>query len=114
LNYKTVCRIPFSAYAQVHYDQNVTNTMASRTTGAISLGSNGNIQGTYRFMSLWTGDIIVRRTWTELPIPSEVIDGMTELYINERDDVDYQHELDELEELGEESEKTLMNRMRNN
>jgi hypothetical protein len=39
---------------------------------------------------------------------------MTELYINESDDVDYQHELDELEELGEESEKTLMNRMRNN
>jgi len=37
LNYKTVCRIPFGAYAQVHDDQNVTNTMASRTTGAISL-----------------------------------------------------------------------------
>jgi hypothetical protein len=37
LNFKTVCRIPFGAYAQVHDDQNVTNTMASRTTGAISL-----------------------------------------------------------------------------
>jgi hypothetical protein len=105
LNYKTVCRIPFGAYAQVHDDQNVTNTMASRTTGAISLGSTGNIQGTYRFMSLRTGDIIVRRTWTELPIPSEVIDRMTELYIIESDDVDYQHELYELEELGEESEE---------
>jgi len=105
LNYKTVCRIPFGAYAQVHDDQNVTNTMASRTTGAISLGSTGDIQGTYRFMSLRTGDIIVRRTWTELPIPSEVIDRMTELYVNESDDVDYQHELDELEELGEENEE---------
>jgi hypothetical protein len=45
LNYKTICRLPFGAYAQVHDDQSITNTMASRTTGAISLGSSGNVQG---------------------------------------------------------------------
>jgi len=44
LNYKTLCRIPFGAYAQVHDDQSITNTMESRTTGAISLGGTGNIQ----------------------------------------------------------------------
>jgi hypothetical protein len=59
LIYKTVCRIPLGAYAQVHDDQSMINTMASRTTGAISLGSTGNFQGTYKFMSLRTGDIIV-------------------------------------------------------
>jgi hypothetical protein len=102
LNYKTICRIPFGAYAQVHDDQSVTNTMASRTTGAISLGSTGNAQGTYRFMSLRTGDIIVRRTWTELPIPSEVIDRMTEITTNEIDYEDYQHDLEEYDNEDEE------------
>jgi hypothetical protein len=60
LNYKTICRIPFGAYAQAHDDQSLTNTMESRTTRAISLGTTGNIQGTYRFLSLRTGEIIVR------------------------------------------------------
>jgi len=41
---------------------------------------------------------VVRRTWTELPIPSEVIDRVSELATNESDHVDYQHELDELDE----------------
>ncbi|MFN9983226.1 MAG: hypothetical protein ACK53Y_25080, partial [bacterium] len=98
LNYRTVCRIPFGAYAQVHDDQSITNTMSSRTTGAISLGSVNNVQGTYRFLSLRTGEIVVRRTWTELPIPSEVIDQVTELTTNETDYVDYQNELDELDQ----------------
>jgi hypothetical protein len=98
LNYRTVCRIPFGAYAQVHDDQSITNTMSSRTTGAISLGSVNNVQGTYRFLSLRTGEIVVRRTWTELPVPSEVIDRVTELTLNETDYVDYQNELDELDQ----------------
>jgi hypothetical protein len=62
LHYKTICRIPFGAYAQVHDDPSITNTMESRTTGAISLGTTGNIQGTYRFLNLQTGEIIAR--WT--------------------------------------------------
>jgi hypothetical protein len=48
-------------------------------------------------MSLRTGEIIVRRTWTELPIPSEVIDRIVELTTNEVDYEDYQEELDELD-----------------
>jgi hypothetical protein len=72
--------------------------MSSRTTGAISLGSVNNVQGTYRFLSLRTGEIVVRRTWTELPVPSEVIDRVTELTLNETDYVDYQNELDELDQ----------------
>jgi hypothetical protein len=75
--------------------------MSSRTTGAISLGSVNNVQGTYRFLSLRTGEIVVRRTWTELPIPSEVIDRVTELTTNETDYMDYQNELDELDQAEE-------------
>jgi hypothetical protein len=85
LHYKVVCRIPFGAYAQVHDDQSITNTMESRTTGAIILGTTGNIQGTHRFLSLRTGEIIVRRTWNELPVPRDVIDRLDELTANEPD-----------------------------
>jgi hypothetical protein len=59
--------------------------MESRTTGAISLGTTGNIQGTYHFLSLRTGEIIVRRTWNELPVPRDVIDRLDELTANEPD-----------------------------
>jgi hypothetical protein len=83
LNYKTICRIPFGAYAQVHDDPSITNAMESRTTGAISLGMTGNIQGTYSFLHLRTGEIIDRWTWNELPIPSDVIDRVDELTANE-------------------------------
>jgi hypothetical protein len=110
LNYRTVCRLPFGAYAQVHDDQSITNTMTSRTTGAISLGVSGNAQGTYKFMSLRTGDlrtgdIVVRRSWTELPMPSEVIDRIMELTTNETDNENYQYELDELDDDDEEEKK---------
>jgi hypothetical protein len=52
LDYKAICRIPFGAYAQVHDDLKITNTMEARTTGAINMGPTGNIQGTYKFLSL--------------------------------------------------------------
>jgi hypothetical protein len=57
--------------------------MQSRTTGAINLGVTGSIQGTHKFFSLSTGEIIVRRKWTELPIPNEVINCLEELTIKE-------------------------------
>jgi hypothetical protein len=63
LHYKVVCRIPFGAYAQVHDDRSITNSMESRTTGAISLGTTGN----------------------EQPVPRDVIDRLDELTANEPD-----------------------------
>jgi hypothetical protein len=48
--------------------------MQPRTYGAISMGSAGNVQGTYLFMSLLTWKTIRRRTWIEIPLPGEVID----------------------------------------
>jgi len=50
--------------------------MEARTFGAISLGSAGNMQGTYLFLSL-TWKIILasrRRSWVEVPMPAEVIE----------------------------------------
>ena len=47
--------------------------MISRTVGGISLGPTGNIQGTYKFMSLLTGKLIRARSFTPLPMPDEVV-----------------------------------------
>jgi hypothetical protein len=78
LDCKNLCKLPFGAYVQVHKDRQVTNTMESRTTGAICLGSN-NFNGGYSFYSLETSEIISRRNWTELPVPVDVISRFKEM-----------------------------------
>ena len=98
LDYEAVCRIPFGAYVQVHDDPTITNTMQSRTTGAISLGATGNAQGTHRFFSLKTDEVIIRRTWTEMPIPSEAVDKLQEFVEDEIDNGDLQALMNEVEE----------------
>jgi hypothetical protein len=57
--------LPFGAYVQVH------------------VGRTGNLQGTHKFYSLRTGEVIVHGRWTELPIPSEVIKKLTEMIGNQ-------------------------------
>ena len=57
---------------QLHVTQKVTNTMKSRTIGAIVLGPR-NITGTHNFMSLETGEKINGRVVAELPITDEVV-----------------------------------------
>jgi hypothetical protein len=45
-------RLPFGSYCQVHDDNQVINSMMlPRSTGAVSLGPTGSIQGTYKFLS---------------------------------------------------------------
>lgn len=67
----------------------ITNTMKSRTVGAISLGPAGNVvQGTYNFVSLLTWKVIKRRSWTKLPMPTEVIATLNKRALGERKRVD--------------------------
>ncbi len=73
IDYQKMCRLPFGLYEQVHNENKVRNTMEARTSGAINLGPKGNSQGGHRFLNLITGEVIVRRSWIELPIPTEVI-----------------------------------------
>jgi hypothetical protein len=93
LDFNNVCQLPFGAYAQVHDDLSITKIMESRTTGAINLGPTRNIQGTHKFCCLKTGEIIVRRKWNELPMPTDVIKRLKELTAdkNECND-DFNHE----------------------
>lgn len=73
-NFKTHCRIPFGAHVQTHEEPNPTNDIARpRTQGATCLGPIGNQQGEYKFLSINTGKKISRRSFTEVPMPSEII-----------------------------------------
>ena len=55
LDWKKICKLHFGAYAQVHEDRNVTNTLKERTQGEIHLGPTGNLKGTYNLFSLRFG-----------------------------------------------------------
>jgi hypothetical protein len=66
-------QMEFGAYAQVFEDNDPTNTVKARTTGAIALTPTGNVQGGFYFMPLITGRRLSRQKWNELPMPDEVI-----------------------------------------
>ena len=71
--------LEFGTYVQVHLHPNVSNTAASRTVEAIALGSSGNVQGSWYFQNLETGDQLHARSWTELNIPEHVIQRVNDM-----------------------------------
>eukprot|EP00980_Cylindrotheca_fusiformis_P017025 scaffold5210_cov106-Cylindrotheca_fusiformis.AAC.2 len=77
LTYDKHVRLEFGAYVQTHEEH--SNDMRERTTGAICLGPTGNAQGGHWFMSLATGARISRHHWTELPMPAEAIQRVSQL-----------------------------------
>jgi hypothetical protein len=81
LDFNKHFQIPFGAYAEVHEDRNITNTMSERTQPAICLGPTANLQGSYKFLSLRTGKRIACKQFKELPMPDSIIkrvEAMTE------------------------------------
>jgi len=74
LDYKKHCQLPFDSYVQTHKEPDPTNTLNTRTVGAICLGPTGNLQGSYKFLSLQSGKLITHHVWTPLPMSQEVID----------------------------------------
>jgi hypothetical protein len=73
LDFTKHCKLPFGMYCEVHGKPTPTNTMVTRSTPAIVLGSTGNLQGTYKFFSLATGKKVKRRAFTPFPMPDSVI-----------------------------------------
>jgi hypothetical protein len=73
LDYNLHFQVIFGEYAHTYDD--TTNTMKSRTVGAIALGPNGNLQGGVRFFSLLTGKILSRsrHNYTPLKMPEDAI-----------------------------------------
>ena len=70
LDYNNICKLPFGSYMQVHDDLVVTNTMESRTTGAIILGSTRKIED-------WRN--CCQAKWSGLPVPWDVIERLDDL-----------------------------------
>ncbi len=73
LDAKLHCRSPFGSYCEVHVDPDITNTLDPRTKWAICMGPTGNLQGSYKFLSLTTGKKVTRGKFTEMPITESVI-----------------------------------------
>jgi hypothetical protein len=45
------------------------------------------LNGSYKFLSLETGDIIALRKWTKLPVPNDVIMRLEEMTNDPHDDI---------------------------
>jgi hypothetical protein len=73
LDVKLHCKALFVSYCEVHVDPDIMNTMEPRTKWAICLGPTGNRQGSYKFMSLKTGNKIIRRNFTKMPVTLSII-----------------------------------------
>ena len=65
---KLHCRSPFRSHCEVHVDPDITNTLDPRTKWAICMGLTGNLQGSYKFLSLRTGKKVTQRKFTEMLI----------------------------------------------
>jgi hypothetical protein len=66
-------KFEFGTYVQIYEPSKfATNTLRSRTTGAIALTATGNVQGDFHFLSLVTG----RRL--NITKPTEMIDCVNE------------------------------------
>jgi len=77
LTYDKHVQLEFGAYVQTHEEH--SNDMRHRTLGAVCLGPTGNAQGGHYFMSLTSGDRIVRHRWTLLPMPTEAINRVSQI-----------------------------------
>ncbi|MDA3875508.1 MAG: reverse transcriptase domain-containing protein [Halothiobacillus sp.] len=77
INFERHVRTEFGAYVQTHEEHN--NAMTARTTGAICLGPTGSVHGTHYFLNLSTGARITRHRWTDLPMPQDVINRVSQL-----------------------------------
>ncbi|MGL6130279.1 MAG: hypothetical protein ACRCZ9_01525, partial [Fusobacteriaceae bacterium] len=71
--------LPFGTYCQVHEEDKPRNSMAARSQGAISLGPSNNRQGGQKFYTLSTCKVIVRRSWTAIPMPDKVVKRINDL-----------------------------------
>jgi hypothetical protein len=69
--------IEFSAYVQTHEEH--SKKMDQHTMGCMCLGPTGNQQGGHWFMSLTSGERVIRYRWTELPVPQEAINWVSSI-----------------------------------
>ena len=87
LDYEEIKNLNFGDYVQAHQPHNITNNNKARTVGAIALHPSGNLQGSWYFMSLASGERLHRYQWHVLPISTEVINRVHEIAIKDEQPV---------------------------
>ena len=83
IDFNKHCKLQFGEYVQVHEENLPTNSMTPRATGAIALGSNYNLKAGYKFLSLNTGKLITRRSFTPVPLTQDVKARVEQLGISD-------------------------------
>ena len=83
LDAKLHCRAPFGSYCEVHVDPEITNTLEPRTKWEICMGPTGNLQGSYKFLSLATRKKVTRRKFTKMPVTEVVIKQVEEMAVKD-------------------------------
>ena len=83
LDAKLHCRAPFGSYCEMHIHPDITNTLEPRTNWGICMGPTGNLQGSYKFLSLETGKKVTRRKFTEMPVTDAVIKQVEEMAVKD-------------------------------
>ena len=76
-------KLNFGDYVQIHQPNHITNDNKARTVGTIALHPSGNLQESWYFMSLSSGERLHRYQWHVLPISTEVIHRVHEIAIKE-------------------------------
>ena len=78
-DYNKHCKWAFGTYSQTSEEPKPSNMQVRQSLGATCLGPKGNLQGSYKFLNLQTGKMILRHDFTPLPMPQEVIDHVNRL-----------------------------------
>ena len=81
-SYKEITKLKFGDYVQTKYGK-TTSDSAARTVGAIALYPSDNTSGGWFFMSLLSGKILHRYSWTKMEITEDVIHRITSTAQNE-------------------------------
>ena len=77
VDFKKDLKLTTGQYVEIHdVSQSFSNSMVSRTRGAIALCPIGN--GSYKFWCLSSDRIVTRDRWTELPINKDMIEFINE------------------------------------
>ena len=86
--YSKHCILDFGAYSDIHEDSPPANTMAERFQVSIHLGPTRKFQGSCKFVSLRTGQIIDRKQFNQLRMPQSMVKQVEYMAIKEDRDRD--------------------------
>ena len=67
----------------MHIDPDITNMLELMTNWAIYMGPMGNLQGSYKLLSLATGKKVTRRKFTEMLVTDAVIKQVEEMAVKD-------------------------------